>query len=81
MDPAVAFGKILRTVRKEAMLTQAQLALAADVERNFVSLMERGINQPTVRIIFKLARALGTTPSAMLRLVEKEVVLHDDLKG
>lgn len=78
MDPAVAFGLVLRTVRKEAMLTQEQLALAADVERNFVSLMERGINQPTVRIIFKLARALGTTPSAMLHLVEKKLGGNDD---
>lgn len=71
MDPAFVFGQILRRLRKEANLTQESLALKAGVERNFVSLIERGINQPTIRIMFKLAHALNTTPSKMLVLVEK----------
>jgi transcriptional regulator with XRE-family HTH domain len=78
LDPAIAFGLVLRTVRKAARLTQEQVALAADVERNFVSLMERGINQPTVRVIFKLARALEISPSALMNLVEQEVAAHAD---
>lgn len=73
MDPAVSFGRVLRCLRKEAGLTQEQLAFAADVERNYISLMERGANQPAVRIIFRLAAALGVTPSEMLRLVEEEL--------
>lgn len=70
MDPAVAFGQVLRRLRKEALLSQEQLALEAGIERNFVSLIERGINQPTVRVLFKLAAALRTTPSGMLAQVE-----------
>lgn len=77
----MAFGVVLRAVRKEARLTQEQVALAADVERNFVSLMERGINQPTVRVIFKLARALQTSPSALMSLVEQEIASHFDSGG
>lgn len=71
MDPAVAFGQVLRTLRKEAGLSQEQLAFEAEIERNFVSLIERGINQPTIRIIFKLASALNCSPSTMLSLVEE----------
>jgi transcriptional regulator with XRE-family HTH domain len=71
LDPAVAFGQVLRTLRKEAGLSQEQLAFEADIERNFVSLIERGINQPTIRIIFKLATALNASPSMMLSLVEE----------
>lgn len=67
------FGKILRALRREASLTQEQLAFKAGVERNFVSLIERGVNQPTVKVIFKLASALNTKPSKMLALVENEV--------
>jgi transcriptional regulator with XRE-family HTH domain len=52
-------------------LTQEQLSFEAGIERNFVSLIERGVNQPTVRVLFKLAAALGTSPSAMLSLVER----------
>ena len=73
MDPALTFGHVLRRLRKEAGLSQEQLALEAGIERNFVSLIERGINQPTVRVMFKLAAALGTTPSKMLLEVENEL--------
>lgn len=73
MDPAIAFGLVLRRLRKNAGLSQEQLALDAGIERNFVSLIERGINQPTIRIIFKLAGALDTTASELLQLVEKEI--------
>lgn len=73
MDPAVVFGRVLRTFRKEKSMTQEQLALAAGVERNFVSLIERGVNQPALRIIFKLATALETTPSMLLAVVEERL--------
>jgi transcriptional regulator with XRE-family HTH domain len=70
LEPGQAFGQVLRSTRKAAGLTQEQLSLEAEVERNFVSLIERGINQPTIRVLFKLATALGTTPSQMLQEVE-----------
>lgn len=73
MDPAIAFGLVLRHLRREAGLSQEQLALEAGIERNFVSLIERGINQPTIRVIFKLAGALKVDPSAMLKAVEQNV--------
>lgn len=77
MDPAVAFGQVLRALRREAGLSQEQLAFAAEIERNFVSLIERGVNQPTIRVIFKLAQALGTPPSAMMLLVEEKLAGSD----
>lgn len=77
MEQSLAFGQVLRRFRKEAGLTQEQLSLEADVERNFVSLIERGVNQPTIRVLFKLAKALGTTPSQMLLEVESMLSDHD----
>lgn len=76
MEPGQAFGQVLRRVRKEVGLTQEQLSLEAEVERNFVSLIERGVNQPTIRVLFKLAKALGTTPSQMLLEVETMLEPH-----
>jgi transcriptional regulator with XRE-family HTH domain len=72
LDPGVAFGKVLRTVRKEAQMSQEQLALSAGVERNFVSLIERGINQPTIRVVFKLADALKISPARLVELTEQQ---------
>jgi transcriptional regulator with XRE-family HTH domain len=74
LDPAIAFGKVLRLLRKDAGLSQEQLALEAGIERNFVSLIERGVNQPTVRIIFKLAGPLGVAPSKIISLVEQLIL-------
>ncbi len=73
MDAAWAFSKVLRERRKQAGLTQEKLALEAGVQRNYVSLIERGIHQPTINIIFKLAAALGCTPSDMIRDVEGSI--------
>jgi len=73
LDPGVAFGQVLRELRRETGLSQEQLAFAAEIERNFVSLIERGVNQPTIRVIFKLAQALGLPASKMLVLVEEKI--------
>lgn len=69
----VSFGRVLRQLRKEAGLTQEQLALAAGIERNYVSLIERGINQLALKVIFKLAEALDTSPSKILQQVEAQL--------
>jgi transcriptional regulator with XRE-family HTH domain len=71
-QPGEPFGKVLRALRDERGLSQEALALEAEVQRNYVSLIERGVNQPTITIIFKLAKALGMTPSQVVELVEKE---------
>ncbi|MFC3458435.1 MULTISPECIES: helix-turn-helix domain-containing protein [Massilia] len=75
LDPGLAFGKVLRVVRTEAGLTQEQLALAAGVDRSFVSMVERGVNQPTIRMIFRFAAALGVAPSRLVELTEAKVLL------
>jgi transcriptional regulator with XRE-family HTH domain len=73
LDPAVAFGRTLRKVRKDAKITQEELAFAAGIERNYVSLIERGINQPTITVIFKLALALDVAPSELVLKTEQEL--------
>ncbi|MNT50409.1 transcriptional repressor DicA [compost metagenome] len=71
MDIGLAFGMALRQKRKELGYTQEQLAHEADVQRNYVSLIERGINQPTITVIFKLATALRCSPSSLISDVER----------
>jgi transcriptional regulator with XRE-family HTH domain len=69
-QPVEAFGKVLRAIRCERGLSQESLALEAGIQRNYVSLIERGVNQPTITIIFKLAAALEMKPSQVIELVE-----------
>jgi transcriptional regulator with XRE-family HTH domain len=63
---AMAFGLILRDCRKKAGLSQEALAGMADVDRTFVSLLERGLRQPTLETLFSLSRALGVAPATMV---------------
>ena len=74
-QPGDAFGKVLRTLRVERELSQEALALEAGIQRNYISLIERGINQPTVTTIFKLAAALKVSPSTVIALVEAKAGL------
>ena len=69
----VAFGNVLRERRTASGLSQEQLAEAADLHRNYVGLVERGKNSPSLAAIASLAAALGLEPSALLREAEQRV--------
>lgn len=73
MDPGLAFGSVLREVRKRSGLTQEQLALAADIDRTFVSLIERGERQPTIRVLFRLAVAMHVSAAQLIQMTEDYV--------
>lgn len=75
MDIAIAFGSVLRQLRKEAGLTQEQLGFEAELERNYISMLELGQRQPTLTTLFKLAAALKTPPSEIVSLLEKSGVV------
>ena len=70
--PNVALGRALRRLRLAAGLSQEQLGLEAGVQRNFISLIETGQNQPTITTIFKLATALGMKASELVVEAESE---------
>lgn len=66
------FGAALRRLRLASGMTQEQLGLEAGVQRNFISLIETGQNQPTITTVAKLARALGMRASELVAEVERE---------
>jgi transcriptional regulator with XRE-family HTH domain len=63
---AAAFGYVLRSVRREAGVSQEDLAFRADVDRTYPSLLERGRRQPTLAIVLRLARALTMEPAELV---------------
>jgi transcriptional regulator with XRE-family HTH domain len=70
---AIEFGRELRNQRRASDISQEALALAADVDRTFVSQMERGIRQPTLTTLWKLAAALKVKPSVLVIKMEHRV--------
>ena len=65
-----AFGLALQRIRREKGLTQAQLADRAGYHRNLVSLIERGVANPSLTTLFDLAGTMGIRPSQIVRSVE-----------
>lgn len=62
---AIAFGDVLRAARTKAGLSQEALGLACEIDRTYVSLLERGERQPTLSTLFALSEQLGT-PAELL---------------
>ncbi len=73
MEPAVAFGKVLRQLRQEAGLTQEALGFEADLRRTYVSILELGQQQPSLGTILKLAKALNQPGGILIGMVESEL--------
>lgn len=70
---SLAFGRVLRVLRQEAGLTQEQLGMEAELQRNYISSLELGEKQPTITSIFKLSLALKIKPSKLIALIETEM--------
>ena len=73
MDPAIAFGRVLRKLRQEAGLTQEELGFESSLQRVHISLIELGKTQPTLNSIIKLGKALKISAKDLVGLAEAEL--------
>ena len=65
-----AFGEAVRAERERKGLSQEELGFEAELDRTYVSGIERGVRNPTVVTVRRLASALGIAPSRLLRVAE-----------
>jgi len=72
-DIVALFGEVLLRHRTAAGISQEELALQANVDRTFVSRLERGLRQPTITTLIALSQALGVNASDLVREVESSV--------
>jgi transcriptional regulator with XRE-family HTH domain len=66
MDIRWRVGRNIARIRKEQHLTQEKLAFECELDRTYISGIERGVRNPTILIIDKIARALGIKPHKLL---------------
>jgi len=55
-----AFGQVIRRIRKELKISQAELEKRTGLDRTFISDLERGIQGPGIRTLFRIAKGLDT---------------------
>jgi transcriptional regulator with XRE-family HTH domain len=70
MKTEEAFGVILKKIRHKENISQSQLALDSELDRTFISLLERGKRQPSLSSVFKISKALNVEPDEMIRSVK-----------
>lgn len=58
MRPEEAFGYILKSTRTQQGLSQEQLALHCNLDRTFISMLERGQRQPSLTSIIAISTSL-----------------------
>ena len=57
----------LLAARQAAKLTQEELAKKSDLSTSYISMLERGQRSPPLDTLEQLAKALKTTPLALLQ--------------
>ena len=67
MDLPQILGQRVREERKRLGLSQEQLALETEMKRSYLSDLERGIRNPTVKAIERLAHALRVDAWTLLQ--------------
>jgi transcriptional regulator with XRE-family HTH domain len=60
------FGQKLQKVRQSKGITQEKLAEMLAMHRTYIGLIERGQRNPTVRTLYKIAKALKVSASQLL---------------
>lgn len=66
MDVVRLFGLNVRRHRKLKGMTQEELAAAAEMERSYVSDLERGTRNPSIAALGRIAEALEVEPHVLL---------------
>lgn len=77
MHVEIAFGQILRRLRAEKKISQEKLALMTGLDRTYISLLERGMRQPTLKTMLLLSGALRVSPGQLI--TDVETLLNEDL--
>jgi transcriptional regulator with XRE-family HTH domain len=67
-------GGAIRALRRERGLTLVQLAATSGLSQPFLSQVELGRSRPSMRSLFRIAAALGTTQQALLGLATPATV-------
>jgi DNA-binding XRE family transcriptional regulator len=60
------FGAKLQKTRKSKDVTQEELAFRMSMDRTYIGMIERGERNPTIRTLYKIAKALKVDSTDLL---------------
>jgi transcriptional regulator with XRE-family HTH domain len=77
-EPASSLGEIIRRQRELSRLSMRQFAGMAGISNPYLSQIERGLREPSERVVDAIARSLKTTADA---LYAEAGLVADDTDG
>ncbi|MCC4908557.1 helix-turn-helix transcriptional regulator [Microbacterium sp. cx-59] len=72
----VSLGRAIREARAAKKLSMRALATASDISQPFLSQIESGQTMPSLVTLYRLAKALELSPSALLPTLEEPELVH-----
>ncbi len=73
-----ALGDFIRSQRRLAELSQRELAKLADLSDAYLSQLERGLHEPSVRVVNGLSSALNVPADKLLKFLGRDRAEGDD---
>lgn len=70
-DIRAALGRAVRSFRHDLGVSQEELGYRCGLDRTYVSGIERGVRNPTLEVIWRLASGLGVKPSQLMQEAEE----------
>jgi transcriptional regulator with XRE-family HTH domain len=67
MEIREIFARNLRQERQAQKLSQEELAHRAEIDRTYISSLERAVYSPTIEVVDRLAKALGIEATELLK--------------
>jgi transcriptional regulator with XRE-family HTH domain len=62
----------IKRLRKEQGISQEKLALKADVDRSYMSQVERCLANPSIDALLRISNALEVAPSELLQISKRK---------
>jgi len=66
------FASVLKRKREALGITQDALATRSELDRTYISMLERGLRKPSLQTVFSLAKSLEIEVTELIREVEND---------
>ncbi len=73
MEFEKSFRLTIRALREKAGISQESLAADSELDRTYISLLERGKRVPSLTTIHKVSKGLGMPLSEIIKIAEERL--------
>ncbi len=72
MTFGAVLGRVIAERRRKVGLSQEALAYRCGLHPVYISMVERAVRSPTIRVLVEISLAMGMSPSQLLEQAEEE---------